>query len=102
VDVKLRSTRSLIKLSSQRRISIYFRLEDLSPEAPNLATSVGPLGTVSARCALLQICAMHSCWSASRPSPVPICYASLKVMRLVLEKIGPLIGIGPCSNQVEH
>ena len=28
------------------------------------------------------------------------CYARLVVVRLMLEKIGPLVGIGTCSNEV--
>jgi hypothetical protein len=30
------------------------------------------------------------------------CYATLTAARLTLEKIGPLVGIGACSSEVNH
>jgi len=30
------------------------------------------------------------------------CYAELTATRLTLEKIGPLVGIGACSSEVNH
>ncbi len=32
----------------------------------------------------------------------PECYASLTVIRITLEKIGPLVGFGACSNDVNQ
>jgi len=30
------------------------------------------------------------------------CYATLTAIRVMLEKIGPLVGIGACSSEINH